>query len=75
MRTTIKEWKDEWIETNGKTNELEVVIRYKNFNEYIYEGSFCDIPNDLEERKVVESGRILDSTETERNGSYVLTIE
>lgn len=49
MRETIKEWKDEWIETNGKTDELE-------------------------EKKVVNSAKIIDSTVPDRIGAYSLKI-
>lgn len=27
MRKTIDDWKKDWIETNGLTNELEVIIK------------------------------------------------
>jgi hypothetical protein len=76
MRETIKEWKNEWIETNGETDELEVLISYSNsdLDGYIYEGSFADIPEELEEKKVVEWGKILDSTVPARIGSYSLEI-
>lgn len=76
MRETIKEWKDEWIETNGETDELEVLISYNNSDSdrYIYEGSFANIPEELEEKKVVNSGKILDSTVLDRIGAYSLKI-
>lgn len=74
MRETIKEWKDEWIETNGETNELEVLISYINSDKYIYEGSFANIPEELEEKKVVNSSKILDSTVPDRIGAYSLKI-
>ena len=73
MRKTIKDWKDEWIETNGKTDELEVTIS-DNSDDLAYEGSFADIPKALEEMKVISSGRILDSTVKNRIGAYTLTI-
>lgn len=71
MRETIKDWKDEWIETNGKTDELEVIISDSELGDtapYIYEGSFVGIPKVLEEKKVISSGRILDSTVKDRIG-------
>lgn len=77
MRETIKEWKNEWIETNGKTNELEVVISNSNLDNlapYIYEGSFVNIPKGLEEKKVIASGKILDSSVPARIGAYALKI-
>jgi hypothetical protein len=77
MRETVKEWKDEWIETNGDTNELEVVITDSNLDNlapYIYEGSFANIPVVLEEKKVIHNGKILDSSVPARIGAYSLTI-
>jgi len=70
---TIKDWKDEWMKTNGKTNDLEVLIRY-NEDENIYEGNFVDIPKDLEEKKVINHSKILASTIPERIGAYILKI-
>lgn len=72
MRETVKEWKDEWLETNGKTDELEVIISEGESD--VYEGSFSDIPKKLEEKKVISSGTILDSTIHERIGAYKLKI-
>jgi len=77
MRETVKEWKDEWIETNGETNELEVVITDSNLDDlvpYIYEGSFVNIPTELEEKKIINNGKILDSSIPDRIGAYSLTI-
>jgi hypothetical protein len=77
MRETIKEWKDEWIETNGHTDDLEVVIidsKLNNLNPYIYEGCFAEIPRELEEKRVVGSGKILDSSVYDRIGVYSLRI-
>lgn len=71
---TIRDWKDEWIKTNGKTDDLEVLIRYNNEDEDIYEGSFVDIPKDLEEKKVINYSKILTSTVPERIGAYILKI-
>lgn len=73
MRETIKEWKNEWIETNGKTDELEVLI--SNSDEYIYEGSFFNIPEELEEKKVIGYSKILDSSVFARIGAYSLKIQ
>ncbi len=76
MRDTIKEWKSEWIETNGETNELEVLISNTNSDTdgYIYEGSFANIPEELEEKQVVDWGKVLTSTVPERIGAYSLKI-
>jgi hypothetical protein len=77
MRKTIKDWKDEWIETNGETDELEVIISDSSLDDlspYIYEGSFMNIPKELDEKKVISSGRILDSTVSDRIGAYSLEV-
>ena len=57
MRETIKEWRDEWIETNGPTGELEVVITDTSRDisrDELYSGSFADIPPELLDKKVIE---------------------
>ena len=77
MRETIKEWKQEWIETNGETHELEVLIENSVLNEnapYIYEGSFVNIPKELEEVKVIDWAKVLTSSEPSRIGAYKLII-
>lgn len=77
MRETIGEWKKEWFETNGSTDEIEVVIEDLSQGDgvpHFYEGSFKDVPEELEKEKVISSGRILDSSSPERIGAYVLTI-
>jgi hypothetical protein len=76
MRETIKEWKNEWIETNGETDELEVLISYCNSDSdgYIYEGSFVKIPAELEEKKVISSSKVIASTVSTRIGAYSLKI-
>lgn len=77
MRDTLKDWKKDWIEANGETHELEVVIKdssLDDFAPYVYEGSFADIPEELLDRKVTDCGRILESSIPERNGAYSLTI-
>ena len=77
MRETVKEWKKEWIDTNGETNELEVSIKDSSLDEFtslIYEGSFAGIPKKLEEKKVVDWGKICNSSVPERVGAYSLTI-
>ncbi len=77
MRETVGEWKKEWIDTNGETNELEVVIKSSKLSNgaaYIYEGSFVNIPELLEEKKVITWGKILDSSIPDRIGAYSLTI-
>lgn len=75
MRETIGDWKKEWIDTNGKTNDLEVLIRFNNSDGYIYEGSFFNIPEEFEVKKVVNCSRVLDSTIKARIGAYVLEVE
>lgn len=77
MRETLKDWKRDWIETNGETHDLEVVIKNSKFDEfapYVYEGSFVDIPEELLDQKVIDYGRIVESTVVERKGAYSLTI-
>lgn len=77
MRETIGEWKVEWINTNGKTDELEVLIidsKLDTMAPYIYEGSFAKIPKQLEEKKVIHWGKILESSVRDRIGAYSLTI-
>lgn len=77
MRETIKDWRKEWMETNGETHELEVVIKDSSLDDlasYIYEGSFVDIPEELFDKKVMDCWRILKSSVPERNGAYSLTI-
>jgi hypothetical protein len=77
MRETIKEWKDEWIETNGHTDDLEVVItdsKLDDLKPYVYEGCFAKIPRELNEKKVIGSGKILDSSVHDRIGAYSLKI-
>jgi len=77
MRQTIEDWKKEWIETNGYTHDLEVVIKdssLDSFAPYVYEGNFAGIPERLLYKKVVECGRIIKSSVPERNGAYLLTV-
>ncbi len=77
MRETIKDWKRDWIEANGETNELEVAIydsRLDRPASEVYEGSFADIPKDLIDKKVIEWARIVISSEPEREGAFALTI-
>ncbi len=77
MRETVRDWKNEWIETNGETDELEVVIedsKLGDFAQCVYEGSFKNIPKELLDKKVIENWKILDSSVPERIGAYSLTI-
>lgn len=77
MRKTVRDWQSDWITANGKTNDLEVVIKDSTLDElapYVYEGSFAEINAELLDRKVIYCGRILESTVPERNGAYSLTI-
>ena len=77
MRETIKEWRDEWIETNGLTKELEVVINSTNqevTHPELYSGSFAEIPPELFDKMVIENWRIIASSVPERIGAYSLTV-
>lgn len=77
MREYLRDWRDEWIETNGETNGLEVVISDSSQDSlvsYVYEGSFRDIPAELFDKKVVQSGKILESSIQARIGAYSLKI-
>lgn len=76
MRETLQDWKRDWIEANGETNELEVLVSEGDdtFKPYIYEGSFKDIPEELLNKKVIHCGQIMDSSVHERIGAYSLTI-
>jgi len=77
MRETVKDWQRDWLQTNGQTKGLEVLISDRSpgeFSPYIYEGSFADIDEKYLGKKVVEAGRIIDSSERERIGAYSLKI-
>lgn len=77
MRATIGEWKQEWIDASGKTDELEVLITDSGLDDlapYVYEGSFTKIPETLENKKVIDCGKILVSSVQDRIGAYLLTI-
>ena len=76
MRETLKEWKNEWIDTNGETNELEVVINDSSLTvlSEIYAGSFKFIPNSLLDKKVTKVAQIVTSSIKDRIGAYSLTI-
>lgn len=77
MRETLKDWKRDWIEANGETHELEVVVKDSKLDDllpYVYEGSFVDIPEELLDKKVVDYGQIIESSKPERNGAYSLTV-
>lgn len=76
MRTTVEEWKKEWIDTNGLTNEYEVEIYTKQSESGgpVYAGSFTKIPKELLNKKVLESGKILDSSIADHIGAYRLTV-
>ena len=73
MRTRIRDWQRDWIRDNGRTNELEVIIAESNGAE-IYSGSFVGIPEYELDKKVMVSGRILDSTIPERIGAIRLVV-
>lgn len=77
MRETVGEWRKKWIETNGETDELEVVIEdssMEDFALYVYEGSFKDLPEELLDKRVIKCFQIIDSSVPERIGAYSLTI-
>lgn len=77
MREMLKDWRDEWIQTNGVTDALEVVISDSTLDgsaSYVYEGSFAQMPDGLLLRKVIQCNRIVASSIKERNGAYALTI-
>lgn len=63
MRKTLRDWKRDWIDANGETNDIEVLISEGDdaFKPYIYEGSFKNIPEKLLDRKVIYWGQIIDS--------------
>lgn len=54
MRETLGDWQQAWIEANGETNDIEVLISEGDdiFKPYVYEGSFKGIPKELLDRKV-----------------------
>lgn len=76
MRETLNDWKKEWIQTNGITDDVEVLITdsSSNVSAYAYEGSFAQIPEDLLHRKVIQYGKVVVSSIEERNGAYSLTV-
>ncbi|MFV0527651.1 MAG: hypothetical protein ACK5MN_02870 [Lachnospiraceae bacterium] len=77
MRETLRAWKKEWIETNGLTDELEVVVKAEELDEHapaVYEGSFAEIPEEMLDKKVLESAQIVASSVPEREGVYSLLI-
>ena len=77
MRETVRDWQTDWIEQNGETDDLEVIIEDSGMEElsrYVYKGSFSNIREDLLDRKVIESGQIIESSVPERIGAYSLMI-
>lgn len=77
MRETIEDWKNDWIETNGVTDDVEILIRDSKHGDdgsYVYEGSFAEIPQVLLKKRVIECGRIVDSSIPQRIGAYTLTV-
>lgn len=76
MRETLRDWRRDWIETNGETDDVEVIISKDNclFNPCVYEGSFNDIPEELLDRKVISYGKIIESSVPKRIGAYSLTM-
>ena len=73
MRIRVRDWQRDWIRENGRTDELEVVIAESDGAE-IYSGSFAGIPEYELGKKVMVSGRILDSTVPERIGAIRLVV-
>lgn len=76
MRETLGDWKRDWIEANGETDDVEVLISKGDsyYNPYIYEGSFKNIPEELLNEKVIYYGQVLDSSIPERVVAYSLKI-
>nr|WP_148873730.1 hypothetical protein [Serratia marcescens] len=83
MRVTIEDWKKDWIETNGSTDELEVIIKdgglkksdtWPDEGVSLYEGSFAKIPDELLGKKVIKWAQIVASSEPKRDGCYSLTV-
>lgn len=77
MMETLRDWQRQWIEINGITRDLEVVIYDSTLDKYhpsIYEGCFADINPDLLDREVIETARVIASSDPKRNGAYSLTI-
>lgn len=77
MRETVRDWQTDWIEQNGETDDLEVIIEDSGMEElsrYVYKGSFSNIREDLLDRKVIESGKIIESSVPEHIGAYSLMI-
>lgn len=73
VRIRVRDWQRDWIRENGRTDELEVVIAESDGAE-IYSGSFVCIPEYELDKKVMVSGRILDSTIPERIGTIRLVV-
>ena len=73
MRTRVRDWQRDWIQDNGRTDELEVIIAESDGAE-IHSGSFVGIPEYELDKKVMVSGRILDSTVPERIGAIWLVV-
>lgn len=76
MRETLRDWKRDWMEANGETDDIEVLISEGDdaFKPYVYEGSFKDIPEGLLNKKVTKCGQVLESSIPEHIGAYSLTI-
>lgn len=60
MRETLEDWKRDWIDANGETDDIEVLISEGDnaFTPYIYEGSFKDIPEELLDKKWFIVGKL-----------------
>lgn len=72
-RETLRDWRKEWIQTNGETHDLEVVVRNDEKDE-LYEGCFLNMPLNLLDKKVVKTQYIITSSCPERVGAYILEI-
>lgn len=74
MRVKLKDWKSDWISSNGKTKGYEVRILHFDSDNILYEGSFSEIPNHLLDKNVLSSSQILTSSLPDHIGAYVLKI-
>lgn len=77
MRETVGDWRKDWIEANGETHDLEVVISdntLDDFDSCVFEGAFANIPDNLLGKKVNKVWQIIDSSIPERIGAYSLVI-
>lgn len=77
MNGKIGDWKNAWNEFYADAEGLTVIIRdssLKEGAETIYEGPIEQISETLEQKKVLEVSRIIDSIVQERKGACCLVI-